>query len=66
MQRWQAAGPAGAFGPAAVDPRQAEFQSRQAALVAAWSARPAAARDSAALTRDLEALRRASFASPVR
>lgn len=47
--------------PATADPRQAEFDRRQAALVAAWSAQPARARDPAALERDLEALRRSVF-----
>jgi len=41
--------------------RNAEYQRRQAELVAAWSARPAAQRDPRALEQDLDALRRASF-----
>ncbi len=40
------------------------FQRQQAALVAAWQARPAAERDPAALTRQLDALRRTHFAAP--
>jgi hypothetical protein len=47
--------------PAPADPRQAAFRSRQAEIVAAWSAQPAAARDRAALERELEALRQQSF-----
>ena len=47
---------------AAADPRQAAFERRQAEIVAAWSAEPASARDPAALERELEALRRQSFA----
>ena len=48
--------------PAPADPRQESFERRQAEIVAAWGAQPAAARDRAALERDLEALRRQSFA----
>lgn len=40
------------------------FQRQQAALVAAWQARPAAERDPAALTRQLDTLRRRHFAAP--
>jgi len=47
---------------AAADPRQAAFERRQAEIVAAWSAQPASARDPAALERELETLRRLSFA----
>jgi hypothetical protein len=50
--------------PAPADPRQEAFERRQAEIVAAWGAQPAAARDPAALERDLEALRRQSFAAP--
>ena len=49
--------------PAPADPRQESFERRQAEIVAAWGAQPAAARDRAALERDLEALRRQSFAA---
>lgn len=48
--------------PTPADPRQESFERRQAEIVAAWGAQPAAARDRAALERDLEALRRQSFA----
>jgi hypothetical protein len=40
---------------------EAEHQRRQAALVAAWSARPPAQRDPQALEQALDALRQASF-----
>lgn len=46
--------------------REAEFQRRQAALVAAWSARPPLQRDPKVLEAELEALRRASFPAPER
>jgi len=59
LERWTAAHLAQ---PATIDPRQAEFERRQSVLVAAWSAQPAATRDRAALERDLEALRRRTFA----
>lgn len=48
-------------GPSA---REQAFQRQQAALVAAWQARPAAERDPAALTRQLDTLRRTHFAAP--
>jgi len=60
LERWSAAHLAP---PAAIDPRQAEFERRQSELVAAWSAQPAAARDRSALARELEALRQQSFGS---
>ena len=50
--------------PGPADPRHESFERRQAEIVAAWAARPAAVRDPAALERDLEALRRQSFAVP--
>ena len=57
LKRWLAAETVTAA--AQPDPRQAEFEQRQAALVATWAAKPPGARDSsAALERDLEALRR--------
>lgn len=63
LQRWQAAQPAGAFSQnPQQDPRQAEFQRQQAMLVAAWQAQPAATRDHQALTAQLEALRRSTYA----
>ena len=43
---------------------EAEFQRRQAEIVAAWQALPAARRDPKALERQLDALRVAMFASP--
>lgn len=57
LQAFDAGLPASA-GPSA---HEQAFQQRQAALVAAWQARPAAERDPAALTRQLEALRRSHF-----
>ncbi len=48
----------------AVDARQAPFEQRQAEIVAAWSARPPAARDAAALQRELDALRMQVFSPP--
>lgn len=50
--------------PAPADPRQESFARRQAEVVAAWSARPPAARDPAALERELETLRQQAFATP--
>lgn len=44
--------------------REAQFQRQQSAIVAAWSARPPAERDPKVLEAQLEALRRASFATP--
>ena len=41
--------------------RQAEFKRRQAAIVAAWQAKPEGSRDQAALERDLETARRAVY-----
>lgn len=49
--------------PASADPRQAAFERRQVEIVAAWSALPPAARDRAALERELEVLRRDTFAT---
>ena len=59
LRQWAAAELAA---PASADPRQAEFERRQVEIVAAWSALPPAVRDQAALERELEALRRQSFA----
>ncbi|MEO5883768.1 MAG: hypothetical protein ABIQ06_15230 [Caldimonas sp.] len=50
---------------AAADPRQAAFERRQVEIVAAWSALPPAARDRAALERELEDLRQQSFSRSV-
>ena len=60
LRQWAAAELAPA---AAADPRQAAFERRQVEIVAAWSALPEAARDRAALERELEALRQQSFAA---
>jgi len=60
LRRWAAAELAPAV-PA--DPRQAAFERRQVEVVAAWSALPPAARDPAALERELEALRQQSFST---
>ena len=60
LRQWAAAELAPAAGP---DPRQAAFERRQVEIVAAWSALPPAARDRAALERELEALRQQSFAT---
>lgn len=57
LQRWIAANTT----PASTDPRQAEFERRQAAIVAVHPAQPPGTRDAAALERDLEALRREVF-----
>lgn len=62
LSRWESAA-APAPDPQRVE-REARFQDRQAALVAAWSAQPESQRDRAALERQLDALRRASFDSP--
>lgn len=60
LQAWEARVPAAA-GP---DPRQRAFQQQQAALVAAWQARPVADRDPAVLARQIEQLRRVHFSVP--
>ena len=60
LRQWAAAELAPA---AAADPRQAAFERRQVEIVAAWSALPPAARDRAALERELEVLRQQSFAA---
>jgi hypothetical protein len=52
--------------PAHADPRQATFEQRQGEIVAAWSALPAAARDRAALERELEGLRQQTFSAASR
>lgn len=57
LQAFEAGLPASA-GPSA---QEHAFQQDQAALVAAWQAQPVAQRDPAALTRQLEALRRSHF-----
>ena len=62
LQQWAAA----AFAPSRPDPRQAGFERRQSEIVAAWSAQPAAARDPAALERELDSARRQSFSNTAR
>jgi hypothetical protein len=57
LQRWIAT----EMSPATADPRQVDFDRRQASVVAAWNARPPGARDAAGLERELEALRREVF-----
>jgi hypothetical protein len=59
LRQWAAA----ELAPAAADPRQAAFERRQVEIVTAWSALPPAARDRATLERELETLRRQSFAA---
>lgn len=66
LQQWQQALPGNALPIIAPDARQAEFLRRQDALVAAWSAQPAAQRDARSLEQQLEALRRSSFPAPTR
>ena len=61
---WEAAQRAAAKPDLGVAAREADFQRRQAGIVAAWQAQPAAQRDPQALERELEALRRSSFSSP--
>jgi hypothetical protein len=62
LEQWAGA----EFAATAADPRQSAFERRQGEIVAAWSAQPPASRDSAALERDLDALRRQSFSSSAR
>jgi hypothetical protein len=64
LSAWESAVRSRTVPDPAVAAREAEFQRRQAEIVAAWSARPAAQRDRQALERDLEALRRSSFDAP--
>ncbi len=63
LGRWEAA-----LAPAAPDPERsaalADFQRRQAAVVAAWRALPPDRRDPRALERELQALRVSSFDTP--
>ncbi len=67
LQQWAGAaiGPmtptAATTSTASADPRQPQFDRSQAAIVAAWSAQPAALRDPAALARQLDALRTQTF-----
>lgn len=62
LQRWLAAQTT----LAQPDPRQAGFEQRQAAIVAAWSAEPAESRDRARLERELDVLRSAAFGAAPR
>ena len=63
LGRWEAA-----LAPSAPDPERsaalADFQRRQAAVVAAWRALPPDRRDPRALERELQALRVSSFDTP--
>jgi hypothetical protein len=59
LARWDASVAA----PPRPDPREQAFEREQAALVARWSAQPQAQRDPAQLQRELDALRRRSFAA---
>ena len=59
LRQWAASELAPAAAP---DPRQQAFERRQVEIVSAWSALPPAARDRAALERELEVLRQQSFA----
>ena len=63
LGRWEAA-----LAPSAPDPERsaalADFQRRQAAVVAAWRALPPDRRDPRALERELQALRVSSFDNP--
>jgi hypothetical protein len=59
IQQWDSAH---APTPRVTSAREADFQRRQAQIVAAWSAQPQ--RDPAALEKELDALRQASFGAP--
>jgi hypothetical protein len=59
LARWDASVAA----PPRPDPREQAFEREQAALVSRWSAQPQAQRDPAQLQRELDALRRRSFAA---
>lgn len=61
LQQWRASTFAA---PAAADPRAAEFERRQAEVVAAWRVLPPAQRDPQQLEAELEALRRSVFTAP--
>lgn len=63
LERWQAEQTAAHPPDTAYRVREDDFLRRQAAIVAAWQARPPAQRDPKALQAELDALRRASFAS---
>ncbi len=60
LQAWQQAW-SGAHPPAVADPRVADYQRQEAAVVADWQSRPAAQRDPAELARRLQRLQVAVF-----
>jgi hypothetical protein len=66
LQAWETAQRAAAKPDLAVAAREADFQRRQAEIVAAWQAQPARQRDPQALERELEALRLSSFSTTPR
>jgi hypothetical protein len=61
LQQWRAST---AAAPSAADPRAAEFDRRQAEVLAAWRALPPAQRDPQQLEAELEALRVSVFTAP--
>jgi len=63
LQAWETALRAAEKPDLALAAREADFQRRQAEIVAAWQARPAAQRDPRALERELDALRQSSFST---
>lgn len=63
LERWQQQPRPEPAGQAARRAAEAAFQRRQAEVVAAWNAQPAAQRDAQALQHQLDALRRSSFAA---
>jgi hypothetical protein len=63
-ERHSAAVPTVPAVPSTRDPQTAEFERRQAEIVAAWRALPSAQRDTKQLEAELEALRSSSFANP--
>lgn len=64
LQQWRQSLPGSVLPVAPPDARQADFLRQQDALVAAWSAQPAAQRDARRLEQQLDALRRSSFPAP--
>jgi hypothetical protein len=64
MTRWQAEQLAANPAETAHLRPERDFLQRQAAIVSAWQARPAAQRDPQALERELDALRRSAWPSP--
>lgn len=63
LERWQQQPRPEPAGQAARLDAEAAFQRRQAEIATAWNAQPAAQRDAQALQRQLDALRRSSFAA---